>query len=45
MVFCFDSDCILVQSWIRSKACLSQDLFEVYYFCRFSVNESFCDVL
>ena len=40
----FDFDCILVQSWIGSEACLSQDLFEVYYFCRLSVNESFCDL-
>ena len=41
----FDFDCVLVQSWIRSETCLSQDLFEVYYFCRLSVNESFSDLL
>ena len=39
IVFCFDFDCMLV------KSCLSQDLFEVYYFCRLSVDESFCDLL
>ena len=41
----FDFDCVLVQSWIRSETCLSQDLFEVYYFCRLSVNEPFSDLL
>ena len=41
----FDFDCVLVQSWIRSETFLSQDLFEVYYFCRLSVNESFSDLL
>ena len=45
IVFCSDFDCMLVQSWIQSKTFLSQDLFEVYYFCRPSVNESFCDLL
>ena len=37
IVFCFDFDCVLVQIWMQSKFCLSQDLFEVYYFC-LSVN-------
>ena len=41
----FDFDSVLVQSWIRSESFLSQDLFEVYYFCRLSVNESFSDLL
>ena len=45
IVFCFDFDCMLVQICIQSKSCLSQDLFEVYYFCCLSVNESFCDLL
>ena len=36
----FGFDCALVQSWIRSETCLSQDLFEAYYFCRLSINES-----
>ena len=36
--------CMLVQSWIQSETFLSLDLFEVYYFCRLSVNESFCDL-
>ena len=44
IVFCFDFDCMLVQIWVQSKSCLSQDLFEVYYFCFLSVNESFCDL-
>ena len=44
IVFCFDFDCMFVQIWVQSKSCLSQDLFEVYYFCRLSVNESFCDL-
>ena len=41
----FDFNCMLVQIWVQSKSCLSQDLFEVYYFCRLSVNESFWDLL
>ena len=45
IVFCFDFDFMLVQIWVQSKSCLSQDLFEVYYFCRLSVNESYCDFL
>ena len=45
IVYCFDFDCILVQIWVQSKSCLSQDLFEVYYFCFLSVNDSFCDLL
>ena len=45
IVFCFDIDCMLVQSWIQCKSCLSQDLFEADYFCFLSVNESFCDLL
>ena len=45
IVFCFDFDCMLVQIWVQSKSCLSQDLFEVYYFCFLSVNDSFCDLL
>ena len=44
-VFCFDFDCMLVQIWVQSKSCLSRDLFEVYYFCRLSVNEPFSDLL
>ena len=44
IVFCFDFVCMLVQIWVQSKSCLSQDLFTVYYFCRLSVNESFCDL-
>ena len=38
IVFCFDFDCMLVQIWVQSKFCLSQDLFEVYFFCFLSVN-------
>ena len=38
-------DYVLVQSWIRSETFLSQDLFEVYYFFRLSVNESLSDLL
>ena len=45
IVFCFVFDCMLVQSWLRSKTCLSQDLIEVYYFCCLSVNQSFWDLL
>ena len=45
IVFCFDFDCMLVQIWVQSKSCLSRDLFEVYYFCRLSVNEPFSDLL
>ena len=45
VVFCFDFDCMLVQIWTHSKSCFSQDLFEVYHFCRLSVNESFCVLL
>ena len=45
IVFCFDFDCMLVQIWVQSKSCLSRDLFAVYYFCRLSVNESFCVLL
>ena len=44
IVFCFDFVCMLVQSWIQSKTFLSVDLFEVYYFCRLSVNDTFCDL-
>ena len=44
IVFCSDFDCMFVQICIQSKSCLSQDLFEVYYFCCLSVNESFCDL-
>ena len=45
IVFCFGLDCAIVQSWIRSETCLSQDLLEFYYFSRLSVSESFCDLL
>ena len=45
IVFCFGFDCVLVQSWIRSENCLSQDVFEFYYFSRLPVNELFCDLL
>ena len=45
IVFCFDIDCMLVQIWVQFKSCLSQDLFEVYFFCFVSVNERFCDFL
>ena len=45
IVFCFAFDRLLVQIWVQSKSCLSQDLFEVYYFRRLSVNESFWDLL
>ena len=45
IVFCSGFDCVLVQSWIRSETCLSEDLFEFYFFSRLSVNESFCDLL
>ena len=44
IVFWFVFDCMLVQIWVQSKSCLSQDLFEVYYFCFLSVNESVCDL-
>ena len=44
-MFFFDFDCILFQSWIWSESCWSQDLLQVDYFCRLSVNESFCDLL
>ena len=44
-VFCFAFDCIRVQISVQSKSCLSQDLFELYYFCRLSGNDSFCDLL
>ena len=45
IVFCFGLDCAIVQSWIRSETCLSQDLYEVFYFCFLSVSEPFCDLL
>ena len=45
IVFCFDCDCMLVQIWVQSKSCLSQDLLEFYYFCCVSVNELFCALL
>ena len=41
IVFCFDFDCMLVQIWVQSKSCLSQDLFEVYYFVVFLLTNHF----
>ena len=40
IVFCFDFDCMFVQSRIRCKTCLSKNLSDFYRFCCFSVNES-----
>ena len=44
-VFCFAFDCMLFQIWVQSKSCLSQDLFETYYFRLLSINQSFCDLV